>query len=128
MNPPDNTPIDEALKAEVIRFANPENRIAFLKEHGVEHHFLVARSELAAIQQGTGQLNAQIRNWRVLSQALFGVSSPEEALEFAKAQKKHREGIMNDRMRYRNALLEVMKRIKADNPEAWQIAFNAINP
>lgn len=131
MNSPKNGH-DPLLEAQIVeemeRLGKPEQRMDFLQANGIRHHFLVSGPELAAIQQGTSQLNGEIRNWRVLAQALFGVSSAEEALAIAQTQKKHRQGIFDDRQRYRNALLEVMKRTKADNPEAWQIAFNAINP
>lgn len=118
----------EQIRLELEKFSHPDTRIAFLKEHNIEHHFLISGPEMTMIQSGTSQLHGEIRNWRTLSQALFGVANPEEALEFAKTQKRHRDAIMDDRLRYRNALLEVMKRIKADNPEAWEIAFKAINP
>jgi hypothetical protein len=111
----------------------PEQRMAFLKEHGVpEGFYIVSGQELFAIDQGTSKLRAQIRNWQVLAQAIFGVTTAEEALEVAKRQKAHRQGIMDDRMRFRETLVKILQISKEErgNPEfdlVWKLASNAIN-
>lgn len=102
----------------------PAERMDFMKKAGVpEGFYLVSMQELAAIDQGTGKLHAEIRNWRVLSQAVFGVSDAEAALEVVKRQKTHRQGIADDRLRFREALMRIVSyRPKEDEGVASFVA------
>lgn len=110
----------------------PEQRKAFLKEtRAPEGFYILSAQEIFAIERGSSKLQGVVRNWQVLAQATFGVNTPEEALEVVKRQNVHRQGIFDDRMRYRNALVNIMNKCKVGGAfphlPSWTIARNAIN-
>lgn len=116
-----------------VDLTTPVQRMEFLKKHGVaEGFYLCSGQELLKIQEGTSKLNGEIQQWRSFSQVVFGVNSPESALTQAQMQKKHRQGIFDDRLRYRNALMEILIRSKkmmpdGDTAELGELARKAIN-
>lgn len=98
----------EKINAEFARFRTPKDRIEFLKEKGVEYHFLISEPELRAIQDGTDKLNGEIRKWRILAQAVHGTTSPEAALEQHQKQAKHRQKMAQDVIDFRRALMDII--------------------